>query len=192
MTHEEALAIVETAREAGKQPDLRRADLRDADLRDADLGYASLSHANLRWANLTGADLRGADLRDANLAGADLTGANLTDAILTAADLSGANLRGANLSGADLRYASLRVADLSGTGVVPVGGGLYHGCVTPTHIHVGCVRLTWGDLPADDDLAAQAAIHEEMPDWWARYGPLVRAAMVASAADWAAREEVTP
>lgn len=159
----------------------------------ANLRGASLSWAYLRLANLSGADLTGAILRGANLYATNLRVADLRDADLRWADLSGADLRGAdlrdadlhgaNLHGADLREANLGGADLSRTGVVMVGGGPYQGCVTPTHVHIGCVRVAVTQLPSDDDTDAQDRIHPELPAWWRSYGSLVRAAMVASRAD---------
>ena len=83
---------------------------REANLRWANLRGADLSWADLRWANLRGANLSGADLSGANLSGADLSGANLRWANLSGADLSGANLRWANLRWADLSWANLRGA----------------------------------------------------------------------------------
>jgi hypothetical protein len=77
------------------------------------------------------ADLRRADLRDAVLRRADLRGADLRDADLRDADLRGADLRRADLGRADLRGSGVRAAMLT-----------YPVFVTPTHVHIGCERLT--------------------------------------------------
>jgi len=155
---------------------LRGANLSGAGLHGADLCRAGLSDADLHGANLSDADLSGADLSGAGLHGADLSRAGLSDANLSYANLSYANLSYANLRGADLRGA-----DLSDTATVPFGGGSYHGCVTPTELFVGCVRLALDAIPADDDEAAWDALHEMAWDWWSRYGGMVRAAIDAVA-----------
>lgn len=191
---------------SGVRADLNGADLTGVDLRDADLRRANLACVFLRGADLSDAVLRSADLSGANLAGANICGAdlryaNLRFANLTGADLSGADLRFsklidahlrfANLAGAELYRADLSGAYLRGTGVVVIGGGPYQGCVTPTHVHVGCVRIAIECLPEDDDTEYQDNIHPEMPEWWRRYGGVVRAAIVASQADLREREEVS-
>ena len=115
------------------------------------------------------------------LRGANLSGAGLHGADLSRAGLSDANLSYANLSYANLSYANLRGADLSDTATVPFGGGSYHGCVTPTELFVGCVRLALDAIPADDDAAAWTTVHRDAWRWWSRYGGMVRAAIAATA-----------
>lgn len=98
-------------------------------------------------------------------------------AVIDAARQAGAR---PNLRDADLCDADLCDACLCGTAIMVIGGGKYYGCVTPTHLHVGCVRLALADIPADDDRAAWDAIHEHAWAWWQQYGPVVRAAIIAT------------
>ena len=127
----------------------------------------------------TGAILR--VVESETISGANLSYANLSGANLSRANLSYANLSRANLSYADLSRADLRGADLSDTATVPFGGGSYHGCVTPTQVYVGCVRLALDAIPADDDAAAWTTVHRDAWRWWSRYGGMVRAAIAATA-----------
>lgn len=129
---------------------------------------------------LVGADLSGFRLREADLREADLRGVKLRWTDLRDADLRGADLRDADLRGTHLGGADLSKADLRGAGAAVVAWGCYGSVVTRTHVHMGCVRVAITDLPADDDEAAQAAIHSGMPAWWASGGGLlVRAAIAA-------------
>lgn len=117
------------------------------------------ARADLRWAKLRFAKLHGAKLREADLRLADLT----------SADLCGADLRG--------------------TGVVIIGLGQRHAVVSPTHVHVGCVRV-----PVDKLLARHAAgtvgeLHQDAADWWSQASALVLAAIAATRTADAAEEE---
>ena len=135
----------------GRDANLSGANLRDANLSGANLSGANLSDANLRDANLSGANLSDADLRDADLRGANLSDADLSDANLSDANLSDANLRDADLSDADLSDANLRGADLSdadlsdadlrGADSIQINGLAWMVNITPTHVHVGCMRF---------------------------------------------------
>jgi len=157
---------------------------------------ASLRGADLVGVELSGVDLSGADLTGADLRGAGLSGANLTAAILRGADLRCANLTGAALDGADLQNADLRSAeldcvDLSETNLaytkfspevnicrIDFGGWpiTINEVMTAIgdRVHENEKWLEWGpDAPEIEDMG------EDAPAWWRRYGPTVKAAILA-------------
>jgi len=127
-----------------------------------------------RYTGATIQSVDNANLRDANLRDADLRGANLCYANLVDADLCGANLRDANLCRANLCYANLVDA-----GVVVVGIDKWHGCITRTHVHIGCVRVPVGDLLMRDSDGTVGELDADAARWWAVVRGVVLAAIEA-------------
>ena len=180
---------------------LRNADLRGADLRGADLQDAQFSGANLRGAkfgkhcdDVTRADnadfteavlarailadavfaearFRGANLARADLRNASFRGADLTDAYLIGAMLAGADFYGTNLNAA-------RLPDTPDGSMCRLDFGRWSVYINATKTAIGCQQhsnaewLSWSSKSPEI-----AAMHAEAPEWWAAYGPAVKAAI---------------
>ena len=117
------------------------------------------------------ADLRGANLRGADLRGADLRGA----------DLRGANLRGADLRGADMRWANLWGATGNMAEVKSMQIERWPVTYTAEVLQIGCECLPIEKWRKADPRWI-AAMNNDAPDWWAKFGPLVLAMIDASPA----------
>jgi hypothetical protein len=97
------------------------------------------------------------------------------------ADLRGADLRGADLRGADLRGADLCGANLcwaiSGA-VCRMDFGGWSICIREDRSSIGCqthdnsLWLSW--TPDSPEIAS---MHHDAPQWWAVYGPAIRASI---------------